>query len=109
MDKKNSKKVAIESFKSQRGKKRAEASTAVVARSHKAKEAKVIILSSETSDTSSSDGSEDFIEEFLMAHKFPDLYPPFLSSGEGKSKEEVESKMRPSEVLKIDSDSEHED
>ncbi|PNX57917.1 hypothetical protein L195_g058932, partial [Trifolium pratense] len=81
MDKKDSKKVVAESFSSQRGKKRAEAPKAAVARSQKGKEAKVMILSSETSDTSSSDESEDPFEEFLRAHKFPHLYPPCPSLG----------------------------
>ncbi|PNX65647.1 hypothetical protein L195_g054644 [Trifolium pratense] len=109
MDKKNIKKVAVESFKSQRGKKKAEASTAVVTRSQKAKEAKVITLSSETSDTSGSDGTDEDYAEFLKAYKSPDFYPLFLSSDEGESQATVESKMKPAEVLKIDSDSEHED
>ncbi|CAJ2645636.1 unnamed protein product [Trifolium pratense] len=98
MDKKDSKKVVAESSNSQRGKKRAEVPKAAVARSQKGKEAKVIILSSETSDTSSSDESEDFIEEFLRAHKFPHLYPPCPSLGEGRSRDGVESKIWPSEA-----------
>ncbi|PNX68859.1 hypothetical protein L195_g064172, partial [Trifolium pratense] len=72
--KKNSKKVAVESFKSQRGKKKEEASTAVVTRSQKAREAKVITLSSETSDTSGSDGTDEDYAEFLKAYKSPDFY-----------------------------------
>ncbi|CAJ2639993.1 unnamed protein product [Trifolium pratense] len=115
MDKKDSKKVVAENFDSQRGKKRAEAPKTAVARSQKGKEAKVVILSSETSDTSSSDESEDPFEEFLRAHKFPHLYPPPPPLGEGRSWDGKESKIWPAEVLgtdsdsAIDSDSEHED
>ncbi|PNX66296.1 hypothetical protein L195_g055009 [Trifolium pratense] len=111
MDRKNTKKVAVESFKSQRGKKKIEVSTAMVTRSKKAKEVKVetITLSSDISSSSGSDEIDGDYAEFLKTYKSQDFYPLLSSSDEGESQMTVESKMKPAELLKIDSDSEHED
>ncbi|CAJ2653136.1 unnamed protein product [Trifolium pratense] len=110
MDRKNTKKMAVESFKSQRGKK-VEVSTSRVTRSKKAKEAKVetVILSSDSSNSSGSDDIDEDYAVFLKTFKSEDFYPILPSSDEGESQMTVESKRKPAEVLKIDSDSEHED
>ncbi|PNX62393.1 hypothetical protein L195_g061124, partial [Trifolium pratense] len=70
MERKNTKKVAVESSKSQRGKKKVEATTARVTRSKKAKEVKVetIILSSDVSNSSDSDSTNGDYAEFLKTY-----------------------------------------
>ncbi|PNX64115.1 hypothetical protein L195_g053851 [Trifolium pratense] len=80
----------------------------MVTRSKKAKEVKVITLSSDTSSSSGSDETDGDYAEFLKTYKSPDFYP-LLSSDEGESQMKVESKRKPAELVKIDSDSEHED
>ncbi|CAJ2633239.1 unnamed protein product [Trifolium pratense] len=108
MDNRDSKKVVADGSESRRGKKRVEVPKPAPARSQKGKEAKVMFPSSDTSDTSSSDESADFIgaiEEFLRAHQSPHLYPPGPASGEGGSQVGKEAKIWPEEVLWTDSDS----
>ncbi|CAJ2653383.1 unnamed protein product [Trifolium pratense] len=108
MDNRDSKKVVADGSEFRRGKKRAEVPKPAPARSQKGKEAKVMFPSSDTSDTSSSDESADFIgavEEFLRAHQSPHLYPPGPASGEGGSQVGKEAKIWPEEVLWTDSDS----
>ncbi|CAJ2641454.1 unnamed protein product [Trifolium pratense] len=118
LDVQDSKKVVADGSESRRGKKRVEVPKPAPARSQKGKEAKMMFPSSDTSDTSSSDESADFIgavEEFLRAHQSPHLYPPGPASGEGGSQVGKEAKIWPEEVLWTDSDSaissgsEHED
>ncbi|MCI16935.1 hypothetical protein A2U01_0038081, partial [Trifolium medium] len=102
MDNRDSKKVVADGSESRRGRKRAEVLKPAPARSQKGKEAKVMFPSSDTSDTSSSDESADFIgaiEEFLRARQSPHLYPPGPASGEGGSQVGKEAKIWPEEVL----------
>ncbi|CAJ2639039.1 unnamed protein product [Trifolium pratense] len=101
MDNRDSKKVVADGSESRRGKKRAEVPKPAPARSQKGKEAKVMFPSSDTSDTSSSDESADFIgaiEEFLRARQSPHLYPPGPAPGEGGSQVGKEAKIWPEEA-----------
>ncbi|PNX69034.1 hypothetical protein L195_g064252, partial [Trifolium pratense] len=63
----------------------------------------------DTSNSSGSDGTDGDYAEFLKTYKSPDFYPLLLSSDEGESQATVESKRKPVELVKIDSDSEHEE
>ncbi|PNX96668.1 hypothetical protein L195_g019880, partial [Trifolium pratense] len=103
---KNAKIIVAKGSKSQREKKKVEVSTSRFTRSKKSKEVKVvetIILSSDTSDSDSTD--EDYAE-FLKTYDPQESYPRVSSSGEEDGfQRTVESKMKPPEPSKTELDS----
>ncbi|PNX99315.1 hypothetical protein L195_g022580 [Trifolium pratense] len=106
MERKNVKVAVSKGPKSQRGRKKVEVSTSRVTRSKKAKEVKVVETIILSSDTSESDATDEDYAEFLKTYDPKESYPRVPSSDEeSRSSRSVESKVKTSDPLTVESDS----